>query len=508
MELLFYFLSRARYCKTPKAHITQISRNRPLVALSLLEETLEVHALGALNREAESTVPDELGKGTQTTGDTKGGSVVESLVEAVVVEENTRAGVDVGVGVLGLAVLLEDLGGDAAVLLDELEDGVLGNLGASGGIVHESLEAGIGLAEDGVAVAGNNTARVEGGPEVVLDVLLAVGRRDVVLHLEDPAEDFLGGETTDKVVSKFFTMRINYGGSLPVKGTGKTLETGRVGKEGIAESGTNQVGGVGRDVAALVVTVESEVETEEVLEVLVLLATLAKHGSVVVGPILVEINLGRESTAAVVSVLVDLGGNGGQLSEQRDGVVKGRLPVVSLVEALLVGLGELGLVVEGRDGHGELGHGVEVLGEVVEHLGDKGGDLGLLGELTGELADLVGGGDLAGEEEPEHGLGKHLGARLALGEFLLAVLDGAAVEADTLVGVEDGAFPDHGLEAAHAAKGVFDLDLANDLVAVGLDLLEKLALGGNDLFEGGLEIGFGGGVGAGAGQSSTGSLCR
>lgn len=291
-----------------------------------------------------------------------------------------------------------------------------------------------------------------------------------------------------------------------MEGTSETLETGRVGKEGVAESRANQVGGVGRDVTTLVVTVKGEVETEEVLEVLVLLAALAKHGSVVVGPILVEVNLGGESTAAVVGVLVDLGGNGGQLSQQGDGVIKGRLPVVSLVEALLVGLGELGLVVEGRDGHGELGHGVEVLGEVVKHLGDEGGDLGLLGELARELADLVGGGDLAGEEEPEHGLGKHLSTSLALGKLLLAVLDGAAMEADTLVGVEDGTLPDHGLEATHTAESVFNLDLANDLVAVGLDLLEELALGGDDLLEGGLEIGFGGGVGTDTGESGAGGL--
>ena len=147
---------------------------------------------------------------------------------------------------------------------------------------------------------------------------------------------------------------------------------------------------------------------------------------------------------------------------------------------------------------------MEVDGEVVEHLGDEGGDGGLFGELAGEGADLALGGDLAGEEEPEHGLGEHLGARLALGQVALAVLDGAAVEADALVGVEDGALPEHGLEAAHAAEGVFDLDLANDLVAVGADLFEELTLLGNDFLERGLEIGLGGGIGAGAAESNAG----
>jgi hypothetical protein len=45
----------------------------------------------------------------------------------------------------------------------------------------------------------------------------------------------------------------------------------------------------------------------------------------------------------------------------------------------------------------------------------------------------------------------------------------------------------------HAAESVLDLDLADDLVAVGLDLLEQLALGRDDLLQGLLEGGLGGG---------------
>lgn len=375
-------------------------------------------------------------------------------------EENAGAAVNVGVGVLGLSVLLEHLGSDAAVLLNQLEDGVLGNAGTRRGIVHESLESRIGLAQDGVAVAGHDAARVEGRPEVVVDILFGVVGGDGLLHLENPSKHLLGGKTGTIVSNDGEEGRKL---DLPVKRTGQTLETSTVRKEGIAEGAANKVSGVGRHVATLVVTVESEVETQEVLEVLVLLAALAEHGSKVVGPILLQVNLGGESTAALVGVLVDLGGNGGQLGEQRDAVVIGGLPVVGLVEALLVGLCKLGLVVEGRDGHGELGHGVQVLGEVVEHLVDKGRDLGLGGELARELAHLVDRGHLAGQQQPEHGLGQHLGAGLALGQLLLAVLDGAAMEADALVGVEDGALPDHGLEPAHAAERVLDLDLANDL---------------------------------------------
>lgn len=172
-----------------------------LAALSLLQETLEVDALGALNGETQGAVPDELGEGTQTTRDTKGGGVVQGLVEAVVVEEDTGAAVDVGVRVLGLAVLLEDLGGDAAVLLNQLEDGVLGNGGAGSGVVHESLKSRVRLTQNGVAVTRHDTAGVEGRPEVIVDILLSVVGGNGLLHLENPAKNLLGGKTRTNVVS-------------------------------------------------------------------------------------------------------------------------------------------------------------------------------------------------------------------------------------------------------------------------------------------------------------------
>lgn len=61
----------------------------PLSTFNLLEDTLQVDALGALNGQAESAVPDELCKGAKTTRDAEGGGVVKRLVEAVVVEEDT-----------------------------------------------------------------------------------------------------------------------------------------------------------------------------------------------------------------------------------------------------------------------------------------------------------------------------------------------------------------------------------------------------------------------------------
>mgnify|MGYP007135338112 CR=1 FL=1 len=168
-----------------------------LLPLNQVEDTLEVDALGPLDGQTQSTIPDELGERAKTTRDTKGGGVVQGLSEAVVVEEYTGRRVDVRIGVLGLAVLLEDLRGDLGVAQDELEDGVGSDAWAGGGVIHKGLEARVRLAQDGVAVAGHDTAAVEGLPEVAADILVGVVLWDGLLHLEDPAEHLLRGETAN-----------------------------------------------------------------------------------------------------------------------------------------------------------------------------------------------------------------------------------------------------------------------------------------------------------------------
>lgn len=68
--------------------------------------------------------------------------------------------------ILRLPMLRQHPGGDFAVALHELEDGIFCDFGAGGGEGHEGFEAGVGFAEDGVAVAGDYLAGFEGGPEV------------------------------------------------------------------------------------------------------------------------------------------------------------------------------------------------------------------------------------------------------------------------------------------------------------------------------------------------------
>jgi hypothetical protein len=56
----------------------------------LVEDALKVDGLGSLDGKTQSPVPDELCKRAEAAADTKGGSVVERLLEAVVVEQDTR----------------------------------------------------------------------------------------------------------------------------------------------------------------------------------------------------------------------------------------------------------------------------------------------------------------------------------------------------------------------------------------------------------------------------------
>lgn len=393
-----------------------------------------------LNGGTDGAVNDELGKHTNGTRHTKEDSVVVGLGQAIVLEENTRVGIDVGVGVLGLAVLGEDLGGDLVDLADELEHGVLGHLllrkGALGRV------AGIRLAEDGVAVAGNDTARVESVPEVLGDGLVAEVIANRLLHLREPVEHLLVGEA--------------------VEGTGETVEAGGEREEGGAQGAANQVRGVGADVATLVIRVDREVETEELNEVGVL--AKAKLVSKVERVVLVLLD-GRD-LAALEDVLVDAGSDGGELGNEVHRVLESVAPVLLLVDALGVGASERRSLLESGDGERELRHGVEVRRAAVNELLDELGDVGAGGPLGRQVADLLLGRDLARQEEPEEALGEGLLSAGGLGEDLLALGDGLAAEADALLGVEDGALPHEALDATGTAIHLVERDLVDDLGAM------------------------------------------
>lgn len=237
--------------------------------------------------------------------------------------------------------------------------------------------SGVSLAENSVAVTGDNTASLEGGPQVVGDVLVAEVVTNLGFHLLEPDKDLLVSKT--------------------VEGSGKTVQTSGQGEHGRAESAANQVSGVGTDVSTLVVGVDGQVQSHKLNEVLVLAE--AELVGEVEGVVLVLLD--RGDLASLEDVLVDAGSDRGELGNEVHGVLESVTPVVLLVDTLGVGLGEGGLVLEGSDGEGELSHGVEVAGAAVDELLDELGHIGAGSPLSGQVTDLLLAWDFTGQEQPE-----------------------------------------------------------------------------------------------------------
>mmetsp|Transcript_24868 Transcript_24868/g.46760 ORF Transcript_24868/g.46760 Transcript_24868/m.46760 type:complete len:406 (+) Transcript_24868:283-1500(+) len=372
-------------------------------------------------------------------------------------QEDSGVRVDVGVGVLGLSVLGEDAGHDLVDGGDDLEELVVGHV--LEGELPLARVPGVGLAEDGVAVSGDDLLGVEGVPGELgdglgVDLLALIGH--LLLDALDPSEDLLVGES--------------------VKGAGEGVEASRVGEVRVREGGSDEVGGVGGGVSSLVVGVDAEVEAHELVEALVV---VAKHSAEVSG--VVEAGVLADDSVEV-DVPVDGGRDLGELSDDVEDVLEDVLMVFGLGGSLLVGLGEGAAGLGGVEANGELGHGVHVLGEAVEEGNDVAGEArGALVEVGGEAINLGLGGDLRGEEEPEEGLEEGLsvlgtGGAFEGGEDLLAVGDGVAAEPDSLLGVEVGGLPEHALDSTGSSDALVDGDLSQNLVSVLLLEGEEVGL--------------------------------
>jgi len=160
----------------------------------LLFDPLGGDTLGSLDRETQSTVPDDTRKDTQGTGDTEQDGVVVLLLQLVVLQQHTTVGINIRPRVSGLTVLSENLGDHIVQLSDQLEHGVLRQV-LHGELTLTSVSR-IGLTKNSVSETGNNTATVQDIPASLLD--LVVGVRTVtesLLQVQQPTEDLLVGQT-------------------------------------------------------------------------------------------------------------------------------------------------------------------------------------------------------------------------------------------------------------------------------------------------------------------------
>ena len=147
-----------------------------------LQQPLKVNTLRPLNRQPQRPIPNQLRQRPQSPTNPKRRRIIKRLMEAIMMEQYPTTTINIRERILRLPMLGQHTGCDFAVALDQLEDGIFCDLRAGRGEGHEGFEAGVGFAEDGVAVAGDYLAGFEGGPEVGFYVGVGEGGADVGLH--------------------------------------------------------------------------------------------------------------------------------------------------------------------------------------------------------------------------------------------------------------------------------------------------------------------------------------
>mmetsp|Transcript_91478 Transcript_91478/g.255462 ORF Transcript_91478/g.255462 Transcript_91478/m.255462 type:complete len:340 (+) Transcript_91478:830-1849(+) len=249
-----------------------------------------------------------------------------------------------------------------------------------------------------------------------------------------------------------------------VQGPRETVHAGRVGKVGVAQGAANQVGGVGGHVSTFMVGVQHEVQAGDILEGLAVVDP--KHVGVVARPI--QARVGGNVLAVEVHVPEDAGGQWRDLGNEAQRVVQHVDPVVGLLHGpRSVVLLEAARGLQREQPHGELGHGVHVLGEGVDQLGGALGQRGALVQLFVQRLHLRIRRDLIGEQQPEGGLGQaDLAGGAGLRQLLVALLQRPPAVANALHGVEQRGLAHQALDAPSPADAHVHRDLAERIVAV------------------------------------------
>ena len=179
----------------------------------------------------------------------------------VVLEEGSAEGVDVGVWVFDFSYCSEDAGDGGEAFTSEVADVVVFDV--SVGEALEVHEAGVGVAEDCVSVAGDDSSASECfADELFDDGFAGFFSLVVVLELGQPLEALLVGQA--------------------VQGTGQTVHGGGEGEVGVGEGGADQHAGVGGDIAPFVVGVDREVASDALFH---LQFIVAEHVAEVASPI-------------------------------------------------------------------------------------------------------------------------------------------------------------------------------------------------------------------------------
>jgi hypothetical protein len=161
-----------------------------LLLLAVVFNPFGGDGFGAFKRQAKSAVPEQLAEATEGTGNTEQDGVVILLYEIVVVQEHTTVRVNVGVGVLGLAMLGEHSRHDFVDGAYNLEELVFGQV-LQGELALAGI-TGVGFAEHGVAVARNHLAGIQSVPGELSDgfgIYILAFSGKLSLEILDPAKN-------------------------------------------------------------------------------------------------------------------------------------------------------------------------------------------------------------------------------------------------------------------------------------------------------------------------------
>mmetsp|Transcript_39562 Transcript_39562/g.118728 ORF Transcript_39562/g.118728 Transcript_39562/m.118728 type:complete len:452 (-) Transcript_39562:129-1484(-) len=423
-------LSRRKLCR---GHLSLKS----LILLHLRPEPVRGDGLGPLEGQAEGAIPVQLAQSPDGAAHPEQDCVVLELRESVMPQEHATVRINVRVGVRHLPVLGKDARHDLIDGIHDLEELIIGKV--LKGKFPLARVPRVGLAQDGVAIARNDLLGIERLPGEFRDGLsvhlLPLSSEPVRQGL-DPLEDLLIGEA--------------------VEGSGEGVESRGVRQVRIGERRADEVGGVSRGISALVIRVDAQVQPHELVEGRVVVSKhAAEVARIVEGVVLVH-------DAVEVDVAVDHRSNLRDLGDYVEDILERVFVVVRLGHAIGVGLGEFGFGLARVEADGELGHGVHVLGEAVEEGHDVGGKVRAFVQLDREGVHLLLGGDLGREEEPEETLHEGLAVAGLAGERRqdgLAFGDGQSAEANALLRVQIGRFPQHALDAPGTANDLIDCHL-------------------------------------------------
>ncbi len=339
-------------------------------------------------------------------------------------------------------MLHEDARGDLVDHVDQLEQRVIRQVLLAE--FHLGGVAGVGLAQNGVTVTRNDLAAVEGIPEGLLELFLGG-------HLAAELGHEVLGPTEDLLVCQ------------TVQRSGQTVDTSREAVVGVGQGRSDQVGGVGGNVAGLMVGMQDEIHAGDI----VIGLGHAHHVSEVATP--VEVLVGRDGGVTLILHAVNVSSDFGKTGHQIVAVLVHRIPVIHLAHAFGILLGKNGFALHRQNSGGEHGHRMCVAGHGAKQVDYVLGNLGALFPVRDDLESLLHGRDITGQKKIPEALDIGVVATGNLGQGSKGFGNGHAPEPDAFHRIKIGDVGNQALNAAGAANGLSNGNVAELDVAELLD---------------------------------------